>query len=398
MFLESANKLVSCSKDKYMKVWDLHTGHCVQTIGGHYTEIWSLDIDVEERHLVTGSSDPELRFYQVGDDHDGDDVANGESVKRGGKRDVLKFFGDIKRQCKERTATVRFNHSGNLFACQAAGKKVEIFTVLDKAESKRKAKRRIHRKEKKLARELSETKTNENDDKKSQEDVASQPIITVSDIFKPLHVLRASTKICSISFSSSTHRNAATMALSLNNNTLESYSIQTSTVSKTHAIELPGHRSDIRSLALSSDDTMLMSTSHNAVKFWNPGTGSCLRTVESKYGLCCSFVPGNQFALIGTKSGALEIVDVGSGNCVEVIEAHSDSIRSITSIPDGSGFITGSADNDVKFWEYQIEQKSNNVSLYFSLSYGLCYYYLFYSASFNSVSFCRIHRRCKSQM
>jgi len=118
-----------------------------------------------------------------------------------------------------------------------------------------------------------------------------------------------------------------------------------------------------------------MSTSHNAVKIWNPSTGDCLRTIESGYGLCSAFV-GNRFALVGTKSGTLEIIDIASGSLTEVIEAHAGSIRSIIPIPDedgtagARGFVTGSADHDVKFWEYQQVQKSANVSV-LSISYRM---------------------------
>ncbi|URD83570.1 Dip2/Utp12 Family [Musa troglodytarum] len=149
---------------------------------------------------------------------------------------------------------------------------------------------------------------------------------------------------------------------------LETHLIDTDKISKLYSIELHGHRSDIRSVTLSSDNDLLLSTSHNAVKIWNPSTGVCLRTIESGYGLCSSFVPGNRYALVGTKSGALEILDVGSGGSIEVIEAHAGSIRSIVPIPDENGsvsscgFVTGSADHDVKFWEYRLLQKPVNDS------------------------------------
>ena len=72
------------------------------------------------------------------------------------KWEFLTLFGEIQRQSKDRVATVRFNKSGNLLACQVAEKIVEnleILRVLDEIESKRKAKRRIHQKEKKSVKE-----------------------------------------------------------------------------------------------------------------------------------------------------------------------------------------------------------------------------------------------------
>jgi len=76
------------------------------------------------------------------------------------------------------------------------------------------------------------------------------------------------------------------------------------------------------------------------------------------------FVPSrsNKYALVGTKDGKIEIIDVESATCVEAVEAHGGSIHSIASIPGGSGFVTGSADHDVKFWEYCSSQKLGEVS------------------------------------
>ncbi|KAJ0970245.1 hypothetical protein J5N97_023122 [Dioscorea zingiberensis] len=350
IFLDSGKKLVSCSKDKFVRVWDLDTQHCMQIVSGQNSEIWSLDVDPHERYLVIGSADKELRFYQIKVDVEGSEDSN--------KWEVLKQFGEIQRKSEDRVATVRFNKTGSLLACQVAGKTVEIYRVLDDAEAKQKAKRRIRRKkEKVLAKADTDVNTNGTTE-------AQQPVVIVSDVFKLLQILRASKKISSIAFCPVTPKSGlATLSLSLNNNMLETHLVEDSKITKTHAIELHGHRSDIRSLSLSSDNTLLMSTSHNAVKIWNPSTGSCLHTVESGYGLCSAFVPTNRHALVGTKDGTLEIIDVGSGSSIEVVEAHAGALRSIVNTPDGSGFVTGSADHDVKFWEYQLLQGSKQLSV-----------------------------------
>ncbi|XP_068652601.1 uncharacterized protein [Aristolochia californica] len=356
VFLDSAKKLVSCSKDKFIRVWDLDTQYCAQIISGHRSEIWSMDVDPKEKFLVTGSADPELRFYLVNqgplDSHPG---GNGDPTQS--KWEILKQFGEIHRQnkdSKDRMATVRFNKSGNLLGCQEAGKTVELYRVLDDHEAKHKAKRRINRKKEKLSSE--EADGDPNLVKGQETNVAD---IVATDCFKFLILLKTSKKISSFSFCPNTPKNGAlaSLALSLNNNLLEVYSVHSDTTSKVLSIDLPGHRSDVRSVSLSSDNTLLMSTSHNAVKIWNPSTGSCLRTIESGYGLCGALVPGNRYGLVGTKGGKLEIIDVGSGNCIDVIEAHSDSVGSIGLIPDGTGFVTASTDHYVKFWEYQLKEK-----------------------------------------
>ncbi|KAG7961176.1 hypothetical protein I3843_09G002800 [Carya illinoinensis] len=364
VFLDSGKKLVSSSKDKFLRVWDLETQHCMQIVSGHHSEIWSIDIDPEERFLVSGSADVELRCYALKHDLvDGQSVSwiNGDSSTQN-KWEVLKLFGEIQRQSKDRVSTVKFNKSGNLLACQVAGKTVEIFSILDEVKAKRKAKRRLHRKkEKEAAKGAAEVMENGDTNHGTGED-GNIPLVTATDVFKLLHIVRASKKICSISFCPMTPKNfLATLALSLNNNILEFYSIDNSGATKSLSFELQGHRSDVRSVTLSSDNSLLMSTSHNAVKIWNPSTGSCLRTVDSGYGLCGLIIPQNKYALVGTKEGTLEIIDMGSGTCLEAVEAHGGSVRSIAALPNENGFVTGSADHDVKFWEYRIKQQSGQV-------------------------------------
>lgn len=368
LFLDSGKKLATCSKDKFIRVWDLDTQHCLQIVGGHHSEVWSMDVDPSEKFLVSGSADPELRVFRVRQSaEDGEDW---------NKWDVLKLFGEIPRQTKERVQTIRFNKDGSLVACQVAGKTADIYRILDETEAIRKAKRRMHRKkEKALAKAVTAEGNGTVIDPLPAQD-SQNPTVVVTDVFKLLQVLRASKKICSVAFSPSNPPKGclASLSLSLNNNVLETYSVDNEKVSKTHSIEIHGHRSDIRSLALNSEDNLLMSTSHNAVKIWNPSTGDCLRTIDSDYGLCSAFVPGNRYGLIGTKSGTLEIIDINSGNSIDVIEAHAGSIRSIVLIPDedgtvsARGFVTGSADHDVKFWEYQLVQKSDTDSKHLSVT------------------------------
>ncbi|XP_039024817.1 WD repeat-containing protein 3-like isoform X2 [Hibiscus syriacus] len=376
VFLDSGKKLVTSSKDKFLRVWDLETQHCMQIVSGHHSEIWSIDVDPDERYLVTGSADLELRlFYNVKHElMSGESMVNVTAAKAGNDRElstqnkweVLKPFGEIMRQSKDRVATVRFSKSGNLLACQVAGKTVELFLVHDEVQSKREAKQRLkNRKKKKKSAKMEVEETENVEANHDTEEAGNTLVVTVADVFKLPPTIIVSKKICSISFCPVTPESSlASLALSLNNNLLEFYSIKSDGSEKTPSIklertlsiELEGHRSDVRSVTLSSDNSFLMSTSHNAVKIWNPSTGSCLKTIDSGYGLCGLIVPHNKYGIVGTKDGEIEIIDIDNGTCSEVVGAHGGSVRSIATIPNGNGFVTGSADHDVKFWEY-INQK-----------------------------------------
>ncbi|KAM5581869.1 hypothetical protein ABKV19_010884 [Rosa sericea] len=372
VFLDSSNKLVSSSKDKLLKVWDLgnlnQTPYCMQTISGHHSEIWSIDRDPDEKYLVSGSADRELRFYTIKHNFkDGQSISNGNGTEivscEDNKWEVLKLFGEYnKRQSKYRVATVRFNKSGNLLACQEAGKTVEIFNVLNEAESKRKAKRRLRReKEKRNAKGEPEVMEDGDANHEAGEE-GNNHVVTLSDVFEHFQTIRAAKKICSISFCPNPPKNLrATLALSLNNNLLEFYSVEGAVTKKTHTIELQGHRSSVRSLTLSSDNSFVMSTSDTEVKLWNPSTSNCLHTIDIPNLVSGFILPNNKYALVGTKGGNMEIIDTGNATVTEVVEAHGGSVQSIVRLPNENGFVTGSLDGYVKFWEYEVKQKSPQV-------------------------------------
>lgn len=63
------------------------------------------------------------------------------------------------------------------------------------------------------------------------------------------------------------------MALLLQNNSIETYSLKaTSTTpasNKTARLTLGGHRTDVRTLAFSSDNLAVLSASGDTIKVWN---------------------------------------------------------------------------------------------------------------------------------
>lgn len=64
-FVHSTNKLLSSSKDSHVRVWDLDTQHCSQTVVGCQGEVWSLAVSPDEQRLMTASADAELRMYRL---------------------------------------------------------------------------------------------------------------------------------------------------------------------------------------------------------------------------------------------------------------------------------------------------------------------------------------------
>ncbi|KAJ8314591.1 hypothetical protein KUTeg_006741 [Tegillarca granosa] len=83
-------------------------------------------------------------------------------------------------------------------------------------------------------------------------------------------------------------------------------------------------------------------------------TIQCIRNMSCDYSLCSIFAPGDRHVILGTKNGKLQIFDIASGSLLESIEAHSGAVWSLSMLPDKRGIVSGSADHDVKFWNFEL--------------------------------------------
>ncbi|GIL71861.1 hypothetical protein Vretimale_671 [Volvox reticuliferus] len=397
VFLPSQSKLVSCSKDGLVKVWDLDTQHCCQTLGGHKAEVWSLDVNPRGTRLATGATDNEIRVFAIRESGAVEAMETEGGTGRGDAapgadpdHTVLVPMGSVRRGAasNERVAMLRFSGDGEWLGVQAAGKGLELFRVRDEDEAIRKLKRRRRRRKEKAAKKAAEkgggkkaaeaavvkkgTGRDSDGDEQDEHDDDQQDgegprgeeddTLKASDELEAVQLVSSKgAKIKAFCFAPPGAKLPpgvmCRLALSLSNNCIEILNVSSETNSYDTAsrIDLGGHRSDVRALALSSDDMSLLTTSSAALKLWNPRTGSCLATMESGYGLSVLFAPGNKFAVVGTKEGSLEVFDLGAAARVHVEpEAHGGAVWSLTPLPNKAGFFSGAADKAVKLWHWSV--------------------------------------------
>ena len=200
----------------------------------------------------------------------------------------------------------------------------------------------------------------------------------------------------------------AKILIALNTNSVEVYNIPTPTKTKgeqleatrLYSLDLPGHRTDVRTLCLSSDDQLLASASNGktwgsdslylaftfnvpgSLKIWNMRTTACIRTMDCPYAICSLFLPGDRQVsasvdinsqwspygcglqiAVGTKAGEVLLYDIASSTLIETIKAHSSTVWSMHLRPDEQLLVTGSADKDVKFWELERENAGSSYAL-----------------------------------
>lgn len=281
--------LISTGKDALIKLWELSTQHCMETHVAHHGECWGMALSPDQRGCITTGNDGELKVWAI--DTQG---LNSSVVTKETK--CLLDRGYLYRSSKNRGVTVTFHPTSNYIATHGADKSVEIWRIRTEDEIKKVLKRKRKRKAEKLK---------EASDLEPEGDISAA---TVEGIFVSYVVFRTGGKVRGIDWASKPGKaNSIQILVSLTNNSLELYDIpkppsgrdkkkipEVPDYKKLYSVEMAGHRSDVRSLALSSDDRMLASASSDSLKIWNVKTSTCIRTFECGYALCCSFLPGDK--------------------------------------------------------------------------------------------------------
>lgn len=369
LFLKDKNLLVTSSKDSFVKWWDLDTQHCFKTMVGHRSEVWGMLLLNQEGRLLTGSADSELRAWDINylqeekaegepeekkvktllddDDDDGDDE-EGVDETPGERILSCKKAGSILREARDRVVSLTSDAKGRVIACHGNDSVLELFTVLSEPEVQKMMAKKLKKAKKKAA--------------KAQEDAgeeAAEPVVErmLKDEIIRLTNIKASAKIRWVDCLSCVGGELK-VALLLQNNTIETYSLKTldktPTANKTARLTLGGHRTDARTMAFSSDNLAVLSASGDTVKVWNRSTLQVIRTMACEYALCSLFVPGDRQIVLGTKSGQLQIFELASGSLLESVGAHHGALWSLCLAPDQRGIVTGGADKTVKFWEFEL--------------------------------------------
>jgi U3 small nucleolar RNA-associated protein 12 len=378
--------LLSVSKDGLLKLWDLGLQHCIETLVPGKGELLSLalargvspDVAGEEQAMsgtlfLTGSAEGEVRIWQVSNEalaaglQVQEDVLDAEDKP---KR-FISALGTLPIAAARRVTQMAFSplrsasNATRFLAVSSTDRGVQVFRLRTAEDMRKKMARRLKR-----AKEKGDKRAGENG---AAGEAQSQQEMTWADRLESYTTVRPTAgRVRSFAFaddvahSSTASKSGATpLLLALSSNAVEVHNLPAPPRSKAEkasapeaalacGIDLPGHRSEVRALALSSDDTLLASAdSAGLLKVWNVKTGRCVRTLPCGYALSVAWLPDDRHVLVGCKDGTLRSYDVPAGEVLETIEAHAGPIWSVALNPDGLSCVTASADKEVKFWEFE---------------------------------------------
>ena len=357
---DSSNLLLSTGKDSLIKVWDLSSQHCIEThVAQTNGECWALGLSPDGSGCISAGNDGELKAWSI-------NAAAYTRRSSGAVEDTSRLLserGTFYRQGRDRTTSVTFHPRRDIVAVHGAEKAVELWRIRSEADIRRALTRKRKRRREKAAEDGDQVVEEVMPD--AEVDVSSAAI---TDVIVPYVIVRTGGKVRSMDWAGGKSGKSVSILVSTTNNQVELFEIEAAEKKKLKSsdvpdynrvlsIDMPGHRSDIRSLALSSDDRMIASASHGSLKIWNARTQSCLRTIECGYALCAIFLPGDKIVVIGTREGTLEIFDIASSQLLDTVQAHERDIWALQVSPDGKGLVTGSADKSAKFWDFKVIQE-----------------------------------------
>ncbi|KAJ3788819.1 WD-repeat-containing protein [Lentinula aff. detonsa] len=346
----SSVMLLTTSKDTFIKLWDLSTQHCIQTIVAHRSDIWAMDVDIKSNIIFTGSGEGEVKAWKINTEAISEGLTESDT---GEINKIILPIATLPLSSRHRVSQITFHPTQPFLAVQSQDRSVELFRIRTEEEINKKQLRR-----KKRAKEKKD-KRHHDSEKDDTEKFEEDDEISLVALFTPHVIVRASKKIRSFDFGISSKDGIQVMT-ALSSNCLEVYAVPLPTKSKDaleafrmYSVDLPGHRNDVRTLCLSSDDQLLASASNDSLKIWNMKTTACIRTMDCSQAICSTFLPGDRHIVVGSKTGELLVYDVASSSLIETIKAHTATIWSLHVRADGKALVTGSADKDVKFWEME---------------------------------------------
>ncbi|CAG2197288.1 DIP2 [Mytilus edulis] len=393
-FLKQKDVLITSSKDTFVKFWDLETQHCFKTLVGHRSEVYDFVVIRNGQRLITGSADSELRVWDIDyldTEQDEEPEAKRPRVETMSDEEeeeeemnILKCkkIGSVMRKGRHRVVSMATDETGSVLACHGTDHILEVFSLPSTEELRKHLAKRQKRLNKKLKDDDPEVKAD----------------LKLEDEISHANNVKLSAKISSFDIILEGPAQTKVLAL-LNNNTIESCCVnqrdKNGEITNSQKLMMAGHRTDVRTICTSSDNTAILSGSGETVKIWNskrlslehvktlqmdedarckiqsrPKIYSCcivgqycqgflhryIKVFLSMYGhklpvLCLDISSDSSLLITGSADRNVKIWGMDFGDCHKSIFAHDDSIMCLQFVAKTHLFFTGGKDGKIKQWD-----------------------------------------------
>uniref|UniRef100_A0A182M2S4 Small-subunit processome Utp12 domain-containing protein n=1 Tax=Anopheles culicifacies TaxID=139723 RepID=A0A182M2S4_9DIPT len=349
--------VVSSSKDTQIKFWNTETQCCFKTIVDHRTEVWGIVLMRNDDFLVCATADTQLSVYKISETTETTPPTSTAEGQLPEEESTVSPFrctaaGSIQRAGHGRTINLVSDANGQVFGCHGTDRKIELFYFCSQEESV-----------KKLTKRLKKLNTNKSNTEQDAKESANARQLALTDEIKRLSTISTPEKVKSFDLLLGS-RNELRICCTFLKNFVQLFSLdmeaKNAEPDTLYALQKQGHPSEARTVSFSSDNLAIASGSAESLKLWSRASQGVLRTVDTDgYVVSTCFVPGDRHVLVGLKSGQLLVVDVVPGEVIERIDAHEKELWSIILTPDKHGCVSGGGDTTVKFWSFELIDRSD---------------------------------------
>ncbi|VDL75437.1 unnamed protein product [Nippostrongylus brasiliensis] len=373
-FTENGQFLITSSKDCLVKFWSMKSQSCFYTLFDSSSEVYSFSLLRDDTVLVVASGEPELRVYDltwlvdgkvptssITDEPEKKKTPNQQSTENtvedmANRYLRVKTRGKLLRQGTGRALQLAVSAGERIMVCLGSDKIADVYFIFNESESGMRLAKKLKSAKKRMADEGSANV--------DEEEVKKDVTILITRIGE----YRTPQKMKWVDFTSAIKTNDdgsmkySVFAL-MANNTIHSVNIVYDAAAKRASFECVstldqhGHRSDVRSLSVSSSNNAIVSGGGDEIMIWNTHSLRPVATLqhESMQDVTAVvFTKGDGHIVAATKSGELFLWDVAGCELLESRKRHEKTVWNLVHTPDGKQLISVSSDKTAIFWSYEV--------------------------------------------
>jgi WD40 repeat protein len=313
-----------------VSLWDIHTGQCLQLLGGYTRRIWSVAFHPSNNILVTVGRDQCIKLWHL---------------KTGKCLRILQGYTG-------RVWSVVFSPDGK-FLASAVDQTVQLWDGLNQKYNKALCDHNC---------EVSTVVFCQNQQPENEQILASGSYDRTIKIWNASkgQCLRTLEGHTGFVFSLAANPDGKTIASSGADHTIKIWNVNTGQCLKT----LEAHTGWIFSLAWSSDGKILASGSADgSVKLWDTQTWECMNVLQGHQGWVYSvdFSPDNQMLVSGGSDLNIRLWNIKTANCLKVLPGHTKMITRIKFSRLGNIIVSASYDLNIKIWDFRTGECLNTI-------------------------------------
>lgn len=408
-FHPDGKTLASCSEDQTIKLWNLETGHCMQTLTGHQGWVKSVAFSPDGQRLASGSFDHTLNLWNWQTGHclktlhghrstitmvafspDGQMLASssydqtlklwdqetgqctrtlqghgnrvwsiawsptGEWLVSGGDDHAAKLWDVNTGQCiktikghTNAVMSIALSPTGNCLASGYEDQNVRLWDVVTEQ-----CIQTLHGHTNRVWSVTFNPQLGKESDSTDELTLASGSADRTIKLWngKTGHCLKTLHGHHSWVWSVAFHPAGQRLASGSYDRTVKLWDVEAGQCIQT----LEGHTAPVVSVAFSPNGEWLASSSFDAtIRLWNTQTGHCLKTLPGHTNSVwqVNFSPDGQYLVSCSFDQTVKLWDLTTGQCLQTLEGHTGAVTTVHYSPDGQHLISGGLDQTIRLWE-----------------------------------------------